>query len=450
MALDHACYIPPGDGNLRSVADIVLKSLSIHIFPLALFGHYMSLSGVPHTALAAFLMIVFACSPISVAALFIWRALRIFTRERIRQQPGMSWSYRLSACVGMWATFDNPPSLPDDDRLVGSVPLIFVDPRDLQKRSLPRNIWWFGRIFMLAIGWFQALMTSILYFRRVSKTACAHLDIINGTLACGSFVVQSFSLFITRKNIKWEVDPRARSLRHRTYDTGTSYSGPVSWPARNQREDERGVMRATSSEQGRHILRQRRVLRSSPVAETVHERRILDTTGLLGWGNPNQNALEYSVETDLLNELMIALGISTPFSPGFWTFLTGAVGCVISKPEPCPGLLVYTVFALLLIIPPIIHLVCYLFLEFMRRKSALLSLKKSAQNWIELGYGTWWLWFVVLILLPASYSALLAYKEYGRARSPVGLDWGLISEPSLPPCNRTFWKDPLAEILFVF
>ncbi|OQV02902.1 hypothetical protein CLAIMM_08018 isoform 1, partial [Cladophialophora immunda] len=197
MADSESCHLSFNDSkNLRAVSDIVIKTLSIHIASVSLFGHHMSLCRIPSTRLAVCMLLGFAVAPISVLALFICRVVKLLYCRR----PGATWQYRLSACCGVWASLEDPTESASKNR---TIPLYYIAPRDVESKKQKYDQKWTGSIFLLLVGWVQASLTSFLYFRRLHTNACSYLDIVNGTLALGSFLTQTFSLIIILLNTKW-------------------------------------------------------------------------------------------------------------------------------------------------------------------------------------------------------------------------------------------------------
>ncbi len=457
--MDEACYLS-ADETVRSLADIIGKTLTIHIFPLAMFGHYMSLCGVPSTKLSVALLFSFLGSPLSYAYLFLFRVLKLVVRRICQRRVQGDWAYYLSACFGAWAVFVDPTtgSRSPNREKPDAIPLIFVDFNDVQRTSEEYNKKWFGRLGVILTILVQAIATSVLYVRRVKSNACAHIDIINGTIGLGTSFIQVSSLVIHILNFTWQVSTDAWSVKRRRhylhYEDEQSKENEVN----GESEGSEMVALASSSQDGPSQgagLRQRRQRR---LTETRRKARLEDVVApvkLFHWRSPELVRLEVSVESDLVNELAVALALSLIYHFQVLYWIDGILGSI--RAEAYGGTVYMVLFLAILLIIPVLHIIFCVILELGSSAALPSSWKVYAYDWSQSGAAFGWCLFA-LMMCCISYVSIftgisVGYKDFGRALNPFYLNPFLreaLGADSGPPCNRTYWKDPLAELLVVF
>jgi hypothetical protein len=114
--------------------------------------------------------------------------------------PRLTLSYCIDAILGLHVE-------PMDEDGGAKVPLLDVSCEELREVTQPRDVQWFGRLFLLLCVLTQSIGTIILSVRRLQRYQMGETDIRNAWTAVGGALVTSISIAIMLRNTRWEHAP---------------------------------------------------------------------------------------------------------------------------------------------------------------------------------------------------------------------------------------------------
>lgn len=202
-------FVGEGGGDSeRTVKEVLIRSLGIHVISLATYGHLMSLQGIASArscSKAGFVMIIaFFLVPEVAVAQFVWGVWRgILSWFQRRQRPCSFW-YCIATTLGAHI------SIPSMD--TNTVPLHKIDPANLYHKSMKYDILWFGRFILLLLLTVQYVGSLGIRYRTYTVYAdrwnsFGSIDGRNFHLALGGLTSVLNSILLVSTNLTWHHEP---------------------------------------------------------------------------------------------------------------------------------------------------------------------------------------------------------------------------------------------------
>ncbi|PVI08222.1 hypothetical protein DM02DRAFT_156145 [Periconia macrospinosa] len=200
-----ASFLGESQGE-RTLKEVLIRSLAVHIISLSAYGHLMSLQGVTSAYhlqknwKPIFMLLIFFLMPeVAVVQLVRRTCCGVVRWFRNRQQPFYSWYY-VSMSLGIYASESSV-----GDNLVA---LHTINPRNLRYERKSYSSMWLGRLVVLVILLIQDLGSLGIWYRSYwvysdHWNTFTHFDLQNSRMALGGFAVVVNSILITLTNLKW-------------------------------------------------------------------------------------------------------------------------------------------------------------------------------------------------------------------------------------------------------
>jgi hypothetical protein len=140
---------------MRSLTEILIRSMAIHVVAMASYGHLLSMQGLTKSQSPAYYLlplVFFFFFPELPAIQFLFRIGRVCSQ--LTTKRGASYRYCVSACLGCHV-------------MVSGViyPLEDIDPSSLSLQKKPRNLVWIGRQFLLMLLLAQYVASAAILYR---------------------------------------------------------------------------------------------------------------------------------------------------------------------------------------------------------------------------------------------------------------------------------------------
>jgi hypothetical protein len=193
----------------RTLKEVVIRSLAVHIISLSAYGHLMSLQGVTSAyhreswRLVVMLLAFFLMPELAVVQLISRTCYGVVRWFRNRQHPFYSWYY-VAMSLGCYTS---ESSARDDLATLHS-----INPKNLRYERKSYDIMWLGRLIVLLILLVQGLGSLGIWYRSYLVysdywNTFIHFDIQNFRMVLGGFAVVVNSILITLTNLKWYHEP---------------------------------------------------------------------------------------------------------------------------------------------------------------------------------------------------------------------------------------------------
>ena len=202
----YRCLKPYWHGDVesaRSVNEVLIRSLAIHIAAISSYGHLISLQGATKTRSFRLILscLIYYLFPLLPIVQCIRRLINL-TRHILRRNK-TSYRYCLAVFLGIHVI------LPENPRQ--SVPLDKVAFASVQPRLGQFSILWAGRLMILIALVTQFVSTCLLGFRRdiiyKGLTRTWGIDALNQHIAISGVIVAIHNLLITILNTQWTAFP---------------------------------------------------------------------------------------------------------------------------------------------------------------------------------------------------------------------------------------------------
>ncbi|PVH98772.1 hypothetical protein DM02DRAFT_681103 [Periconia macrospinosa] len=223
-----------GGESERTVKEVMIRSLGIHVISLAAYGHLTSLQGVVSARLSSWtglvMIMAFFLVPEVTFAQLVWRVWRgSLSWFRRRRRPCSFW-YCIATSLGVHIP---APSMGTD-----AVPLHMIDPASLHYKSLRYDALWVGRFMLLLLLMVQYMGSLGIRYRTYTVYAdrwnsFGFVDGSNFHLALGGLTAVINSILLALTNLTWHFEPEEDfhlGSRRSTYQDMHTESPPPSGP----------------------------------------------------------------------------------------------------------------------------------------------------------------------------------------------------------------------------
>ena len=186
----------------RTVTELAIKTAALVIATTAAAAHLITLQShswsQPKKAL--WQLAWFVAVPTYSLALLLDRTYKVARLCFSKACPRLTLSYCIDAILGLHVE-------PIGEEEGVTIPLLDVSCEELREVTQPRNIQWFGRLFLLLCILTQSVGTIVLSVRRLQHFQMGETDIRNAWTAVGGTLVTSISIAIMLRNKRWEHAP---------------------------------------------------------------------------------------------------------------------------------------------------------------------------------------------------------------------------------------------------
>ncbi|KAF8531187.1 hypothetical protein BDD12DRAFT_44150 [Trichophaea hybrida] len=184
------------DGG-RQTSEIIGKTLLIHITTVAAFGHLNSLRQASATTSLILQTFAFVVCPLYLPMQILQDILAAFRYGRSRK-PFPGYCFYISIMIGINAITETNET----------IPLRILQKSEFQRETPTRTSIWYGKVVMLLFFLVQAVVTIILFVRRLQvQGGCYWIDNRNGLIAICGALAGILSLMVQLLNLTWRVTP---------------------------------------------------------------------------------------------------------------------------------------------------------------------------------------------------------------------------------------------------